>query len=249
MASETCAHRDVQEFDNLRCCMSCGETLHLWQLPQRSKHTSTTKTHTSIQGLAHTYSDLRLITGQSIRLIVLLPAKFADPICCTIATVDPYKEQYDAVSYTWATEDGDYSKTGRIHCPDGVIPVTENCEAALRRLRLPSAPRQLWVDAICIDQTNIEERNHQVGMMDLIFRLASTVHVCIQDPNHRYTDCIHWLRRKQGWRDGTAIPSSRPHGAVIIAQLEELFRKRYFSRVWVSKFSAVRQKHAIFITV
>jgi hypothetical protein len=125
----------------------------------------------------------------------------------------------------------------------------KNCEAALRRLRLPSAPRQLWVDAICIDQTNIEERNHQVGMMDLIFRLASTVHVCIQDPNHRYTDCIHWLRRKQGWRDGTAIPSSRPHGAVIIAQWEELFRKRYFSRVWVSKFSAVRQKHAIFITV
>jgi hypothetical protein len=233
MASKPCAHRDVQEFDNLRCCMSCGETLHLWQLPHNSKHKSITKSHDLTHGLAHTYSDIRLSTDQAIRLIVLLSGKFADPICCTIATVDPYKERYDALSYTWATEDGDYSKTGRIHCADGVIPVTENCEAALRRLRSSSAPRQLWVDAICIDQTNIEERNHQVGMMDQIFRLALTVHICIQDSTHRYMECFNWLSQREGWGDASAISSSSSTGAVIIAQLEELFRRRYFSRVWV----------------
>jgi hypothetical protein len=179
--------------------------------------------------LAHTYSDLRLITGQAIRLIVLLSAKFADPICCTIATVDPYKEQYDAVSYTWATEDGEYSKTGRIHCPDGVIPVTENCEAALRRLRLPSAPRQLWVDAVCIDQTNIKERNHQVGLMDVIFRLASAVHICIQDPRHDYTGLVNILKS-----DAFHCPES-----IAVSQAAELIRRRYFSRVWVENTTPV----------
>jgi hypothetical protein len=229
MASETCAHRDIQEFDNLRCCMSCGETLHLWQLPQGSKHISLAKTHDSSQGLAHTYSDLRLSTGQAIRLVVLLPGLFADPICCTIATVDPYKEQYEALSYTWATEDGDDRKTGRVHCPDGIISVTENCEAALRRLRLPFAPRQLWVDAICIDQTNIKERNHQVGLMEQIFRLASTVHICIQDSSHRYTECLTWLKSSNLYSAGS----------IVIAQAEELFRRRYFSRVWVWSFHAL----------
>jgi hypothetical protein len=218
-----CAHRDIQEFDKLRCCMSCGETLHLWQLPQGSKHISPAKTHVTTLSLAHTYNDFRLSTGNAIRLVVLLPGLFADPIYCTIATVDPYKERYDALSYTWATEEGDDQKTGRIHCPDGVIPVTENCEAALRKLRLPSTPRQLWVDAICIDQTNIKERNHQVELMDQIFRLASTVHICIQDPGRHYTECINWLKSERRYSPGS----------VIIAQTGELFRRRYFSRVWV----------------
>jgi hypothetical protein len=223
MASETCAHRDIQQFDNLRCCMSCGETLYLWLPPQGSEHIPPAKTHSSTSSLAHTYSDLRLSTGNAIRLVVLLPGSFTDPMCCTIATVDPYKEQYDALSYTWATEDGDDRKTGRIHCPDGIVPVTENCEAALRKLRLLSAPRQLWVDAICIDQTNIRERNHQVGLMDQIFRLASTVHICIQDSGHRYTECINWLKYER-----LHSPDS-----IIITQTRELFRRRYFSRVWV----------------
>jgi hypothetical protein len=33
----------------------------------------------------------------------------------------------------------------------------------------------LWVDAICIDQSNIEERNHQVKLMDLIYKNAKIV--------------------------------------------------------------------------
>jgi hypothetical protein len=223
VASKSCAHRDIQDFDKLRCCMSCGETLHLWQFPQGSKHTSATKTHTSTQGLAHTYSDLRLTIGQAIRLIVLLPGKFVDPICCTIATVNPHKERYDALSYTWATEDGDYSKTGRIHCPDGVVPITENCETALRQLRLLSAPRQLWVDAICIDQRNVEERNHQVGLMDQIFRLASAVHIYIQDLSHHYTGLVNLLKP-----DAIYGPDT-----MVLHQASEFFRRRYFSRVWV----------------
>jgi hypothetical protein len=223
MASETCAHRDIQQFDNLRCCMSCGETLYLWLPPQGSEHIPPAKTHSSTSSLAHTYSDLRLSTGNAIRLVVLLPGSFTDPICCTIATVDPYKERYDALSYTWATEDGEDRKTGRIHCHDGVIPVTENCEAALRTLRFSSAPRQLWVDAISIDQTNIDERNHQVGMMGTIFRLASTVHICIQDSSRRYTEGINWLKSETFF-------SPEP---ISITQIREVFRRRYFSRVWV----------------
>jgi hypothetical protein len=216
----TCKHRDVRDFDNLWCCMSCGETVYMWQGFELK---SSADTDNSIQGLSHTYSDLRLSTGQAIRLVVLLPGRFADPIYCTIATVHLYKEQFDALSYTWATEDGDYSKTGRINCPDGVIPITENCEDALRQLRLPYLPRQLWVDAICIDQTNVKERNHQVGLMDQIFRAAGRVHICIKDASQRYTELINRLES-----DEFHCPESR-----VIDQATELFRRRYFSRLWV----------------
>ncbi|KAH5730829.1 hypothetical protein HBI17_219230 [Parastagonospora nodorum] len=224
MDLESCLHKDVRQFDNMRCCMACGESLHLWQVaprPQTTEKSSDPELCNASSRLSHAYNDLRLTTGTSIRLILLQPGDFQDPLSCIIATVDPYRENYDAISYTWATESGHDRKTGRIHCPDGAIAITENCEAALRTLRLPIAPRQLWVDAICINQSNVDERNHQVELMEQIYRLASTVHICIQDTTHSYTECIAWLN---GQGD-----SSRE----AATQTAELFRRRYFTRVWI----------------
>jgi hypothetical protein len=229
MDSEICSHKDVRQIDDLRFCMSCGETLHLWQSPQPSRSPGPSSTLTICDvphGLAHSYSDLRLSHGTATRMVVLFPGQRKDPLHCTIAIVDPYKENYDALSYTWATEDGDANKTGRIHCPDGVIAITENCDAALRQLRLPTTPRQLWVDAICIDQGNTKERNHQVGLMGDIFKLASTVHMCIQDTSRNYKACICWITESSG--ANRAYPPS-----AVTTQLHELFSRRYFSRVWV----------------
>lgn len=54
--------------------------------------------------------------------------------------------------------------------------VTENLGAALRDLRKADQPRTLWADAICINQAvdgdESKEKNHQVGMMDEIYRSA-----------------------------------------------------------------------------
>jgi hypothetical protein len=35
--------------------------------------------------------------------------------------------------------------------------------------------RRLWIDAICINQASIEERNHQVGLMGKVYERAETV--------------------------------------------------------------------------
>jgi hypothetical protein len=34
-----------------------------------------------------------------------------------------------------------------------------------------------WIDALCIDQVNILERNHQVGQMEMIYTQAMSVHI------------------------------------------------------------------------
>ncbi|TLS25704.1 hypothetical protein PpBr36_07280 [Pyricularia pennisetigena] len=51
----------------------------------------------------------------------------------------------------------------------GVVHITKNLAQALRRLRLSHEPRTLWVDAICINQDDTEERGRQVAMMQAIF--------------------------------------------------------------------------------
>lgn len=84
---------------------------------------------------------------------------------------------YDAVSYTWADENGDSARTERIYLLDqrATVAVTRNCVAVLKQLRHPKKRRLVWIDAICIDQQSDLDRNHQVSLMAGIYTSARTV--------------------------------------------------------------------------
>ncbi len=89
---------------------------------------------------------------------------------------------YSALSYTW----GDVKDMVSITVNGRELEVTRNLEAALRHMRKHQSDQGVlghasaqhwWVDAICIDQTSVQERNNQVSLMTKIFSKASTVHV------------------------------------------------------------------------
>src|ERR1700759_2110753 len=84
---------------------------------------------------------------------------------------------YDTLSYAWGYINGDCSFV----CEGQEILVTKNCESAMRELR-QTKPIRIWIDAICIDQDNVLERNSQVGMMDRIYRISKTTHVWLGTP-------------------------------------------------------------------
>jgi hypothetical protein len=68
---------------------------------------------------------------------------------------------YEALSYTW----GDASIKLSILCGNNPFPVTSNLHEALLRLRSEKEARKVWIDAICINQDDIAERNAQVALM------------------------------------------------------------------------------------
>jgi hypothetical protein len=113
----------------------------------------------------------------SIRLLAIYPGEFVSPIQISLAEVRSREHpQYEALSYTWATEDGDCSRSSQIRCDDGnILLVTKNCELALRYLRKQDLPRTLWVDAISINQEDTQERGHQVGIMRDVYANATEV--------------------------------------------------------------------------
>jgi hypothetical protein len=118
----------------------------------------------------------------SIRLLRLEPATDASsPVCCTLkeAPLDAAKDSYEALSYTWGSPTG----TQPLSCHGKAVLVTENCLSALKQLRLEHSPRTLWIDAICIDQSDepasLAERGHQVDLMADVYRNASSVLVCL----------------------------------------------------------------------
>ncbi|KAF2725195.1 HET-domain-containing protein [Polychaeton citri CBS 116435] len=79
---------------------------------------------------------------------------------------------YTALSYTWGTSSSDYRVT--LNGKAG-FRVTKNLHAALRRLRRQNAASYFWIDALCINQHDMDERSWQVKMMGRIYSLAERV--------------------------------------------------------------------------
>jgi hypothetical protein len=75
------------------------------------------------------------------------------------------------------------------------LKATTNLELALRYLRLHDKPRTIWVDAICIDQTNIEERNQQVRLMKDIYSSCAVDLVWIGESDERIQSAIDAVKR------------------------------------------------------
>jgi hypothetical protein len=107
---------------------------------------------------------------RSIRLIRILETSRTDHIKCELRAFDLSSCcPYTALSYTWGPENPTYNVTvGGIPMPS-----RENLWHFLREMSLASEHGWFWIDAICIDQSNIEERNHQVQMMRLIYSQVS----------------------------------------------------------------------------
>ncbi|KAK2056040.1 HET-domain-containing protein, partial [Colletotrichum caudatum] len=110
----------------------------------------------------------------AIRLLRLAKGRHS-PIACEIFQVFLDDRgcgvPYEALSYTW----GPPELTQEIRVNGKRLPVTENLYEALSRLRQDHRDRILWVDAICIDQTNAREQGHQVRQMGEIYHKADQV--------------------------------------------------------------------------
>ena len=73
-----------------------------------------------------------------------------------------------ALSYVW----GDTNPLRDISVNGKMFGVTANLFYALRDLRDEYRVSRLWLDTICINQQDVEERNKQVVLMGSIYTLA-----------------------------------------------------------------------------
>ncbi|RYP56271.1 hypothetical protein DL771_012058 [Monosporascus sp. 5C6A] len=90
------------------------------------------------------------------------------------------RPRFTALSYVWGSPD----VTKEIRVNEIAVPVTINLERALVHVYdhwIASSPRPrrhsflLWVDALCINQGDSDEKNHQIPLMGKIFSAAELV--------------------------------------------------------------------------
>lgn len=165
------------------------------------------------------------------RILALGPGNFGDALYGELELHNIQQSPlYDAVSYTWADQEGADTLSSTLHCrsTNTHINITGNCAAALQRLREPNRVRRIWVDAICIDQSNVEERNHQVKNLILTFRSAQQVVVFLGEGDESAYRLVNYMRTANC---GEAIPD--------VASFILLFQRRWFHRVWILQEVAV----------
>ncbi|KAF8860423.1 hypothetical protein BDZ45DRAFT_567751, partial [Acephala macrosclerotiorum] len=111
--------------------------------------------------------------SSEIRLLRLEPSfdVRATIRCSLIRTTVDSGMKFEALSYTW----GDSGKEIWTVVDGLEVPVRPKLFEALIHLRHRDRIRTLWIDALCIDQNNILEKNHQVMKMSQIYSAATYV--------------------------------------------------------------------------
>ncbi|KAM0715003.1 hypothetical protein Q7P37_009468 [Cladosporium fusiforme] len=113
------------------------------------------------------------------RVLRIEGGKHQSPLSCSlfVERLDT-PPKYEAVSYCWGIE----AATRKIR--EGNLKgclVSEHLWRALKRLRMPSEDRLVWIDAICINQQDVDERNHQLALMRRIYAKALRTIIWIGD--------------------------------------------------------------------
>ena len=176
------------------------------------------------------YPDLQ--DSNEIRLLYLQPGASGDKVKCTIKHAKLSDQpQYEALSYMW----GPHDCLQTILVNDFNINVRENMWLALQHLRLNAKTRILWVDAICINQKNIHERNHQVTQMGKIYNQAKAVIVWLGSPDSDSELAFEVLSRAE-WIEFIKPPMDLAKivvGTRKLTSFYSILTRDYWTRLWI----------------
>jgi hypothetical protein len=211
-----------------------------------SRHTQPTLVATCSTSGKSIYNE-RLLSGNQIRVLHIQPS--ADPhrqLECELELVNLDDEPlYEALSYVWGVD----PPSVPIICNGQPLTIRPELSYGLARLRLKHSTRIVWTDALCIDQTDNQEKSHQVPLMGKIFSQAAKVNVWLgYSDNNVITEafdcCIfianacrelgrehHMDPDKEETLTAVEIPTTI-FTPTVCSSLTELFSRPLFSRVW-----------------
>ncbi|KAG8165749.1 hypothetical protein KVR01_004301 [Diaporthe batatas] len=174
---------------------------------------------------------------------------------------------YEAVSYVWDTDQTPFSVyVGKEKTT--VVSVTRNLAVALRNMRYPDRPRRLWIDALCIDQSNDLEKGPQVAQMGAIYSFAAHVIAWLGPEQHESTRALRFIARMgthvdyefPAWLKHVGVPENKaysspmpkmnPDGTILITpedtrSIYHLLCRGWFSRLWIRQEILALEKEAV----
>ncbi|GIZ41624.1 hypothetical protein CKM354_000492300 [Cercospora kikuchii] len=183
------------------------------------------------------YTPLDVAAGQ-IRIARILPSDdCAAVVQCEldIVALPALETTFEALSYCW----GDPTITADIELNGVVAAVTVNLEAALRQFRADAEGKAvvIWIDAICINQQDVDERNSQVTLMQGVYTKATNVRIWLGVADEMSEKLCRILRRlinEPTSSNSLESLSVEEHSIEVrMIYLSVLFAYGYWARRWI----------------
>ena len=172
---------------------------------------------------------------------------------------------YEALLYTWGdamiSENGYIRNEEDTSKPCMTLGLRPNLTLALRNLRHSDETRVLWIDAICINQDDIQERNEQVKRMTSIYTMAKRVIIWLGEEADNSKHALHTLQHigrqlnvtksgriiaahdavePQWWRNDHSLPFDQSTWQGVM----NLVERAWFYRVWCWQEVKLGSSHA-----
>lgn len=203
--------------------------------------------------MAHVSKELSSFDpAREIRVLCLEKGDFESPLCASyiICSVDRRGGSrknnavpWEAVSYAWEGQ----KPTETLLIEGKPVNVPRIVLQMLKSLRQADRKRFLWIDAICIDQQNEDEKSQQVALMAKIYQNAATGIIWLRIDGHEdlardMVTASRWLNAvnkeelaaTKGSKSAlmSAFSESHPH-VKFKERLTNLAKLPWFQRIWV----------------
>ncbi|KAM3079861.1 hypothetical protein ACMFMF_003282 [Clarireedia jacksonii] len=172
----------------------------------------------------------------------------SDPLKGMLAYTTRHEDiPYACLSYTWEEEE----PTDEISLVGQPFWIRKNLATFLRTVRRENVKFVMWIDAICIDQNNVAERNRQLPRMIDIYAAADLVISWVGESNEASEIAIDLIPELQmpilqHKRDGTWDVKDSETFPRRLAALYRFLIRPYFRRIWVCQELAVSTRPLLF---
>ncbi|KAH6672878.1 heterokaryon incompatibility protein-domain-containing protein [Halenospora varia] len=153
--------------------------------------------------------------------------------------------QYEALSWSWGKSRAEHQIHIRKERGISKLKVSRDLIWALKHLRRPHEDRVLWIDAICINQLDNIERNHQVENMAVLYDQASNVCVWLGRDNEESKMAIEFIKNEIMQFQNFDELCERKENTNKWKALLSLMQRSWFSRRWVVQEIALSRKATI----
>jgi hypothetical protein len=216
------------------------------------------------RGAKHSYKYADIKAHDQIRLLKIQCASdspnndiIASVVVVSFDQLAKYNFDYDALSYHWGNpsdgyenavylrnieeykhlEDVGFQKLASLKKPDARYMAKPNLYHALMHLRPVKRSDEffIWIDAICINQNNSEEKKVQVARMTQIYTMAGGVIIWLGIGNESSSSAIDLIKKICGIGSVEEETNLIKDGANTRqwSDLAELMKRSWFSRRWV----------------
>jgi hypothetical protein len=208
-----------------------------------------------------------LVHSDSIRLLQLQPSNNSSTTMVgqlsEVRLAD--KPEFEALSYAWGQDE---SQPRFLTLDNSSFSISENLAAALHVFRLTDKPRNLWIDAISINQKDNNERSSQVAQMAAIYKTATLVLVWLGESTDGTEAALQFLRdvaaddhgldlsagsAGPGWFQfaGRTLRGSHEEVMQIVQstaklRLDDIFGRAWFTRLWIIQEIALAESATLF---